>query len=218
MSVRRSLSLQQGQVPSAALPNSMNMLGPQGGQLCPPVTQPPLHQTTPPVSTAAGMPPIQHQTPTGMTPPQPAAPTQPSTPVSSSGQTPTPTPGSVPNATQTQSTPTGQTAAQAQVTPQPQTPVQPQSVPTPQPSQQQPTSVQAQPPGTPVSISHLCFLLCRGVPQKSSLCIAPHGECVESLRCMAVDSSFYFRAKDSLSRYVKTCVQIISALFEGGGA
>uniref|UniRef100_A0A8C0BUT3 histone acetyltransferase n=1 Tax=Buteo japonicus TaxID=224669 RepID=A0A8C0BUT3_9AVES len=131
----------------AALPNSMNMLGPQSAQLpCPPVTQPPLHQTTPPVSTAAGMPPIQHQTPTGMTPPQPAAPTQPSTPVSSSGQTPTPTPGSVPNATQTQSTPTGQTAAQAQVTPQPQTPVQPPSVPTPQPSQQQPTSVQAQPP------------------------------------------------------------------------
>ncbi|XP_009977030.1 PREDICTED: CREB-binding protein [Tauraco erythrolophus] len=143
---------QQGQVPSAALPNSMNMLGPQSGQLpCPPVTQPPLHQSTPPVSTAAGMPPIQHQTPTGMTPPQPAAPTQPSTPVSSSGQTPTPTPGSVPNATQTQSTPTGQTAAQAQVTPQPQTPVQPPSVPTPQPSQQQPTSVQAQPPGTPLS-------------------------------------------------------------------
>uniref|UniRef100_A0A8C4V423 histone acetyltransferase n=1 Tax=Falco tinnunculus TaxID=100819 RepID=A0A8C4V423_FALTI len=140
-------SAAQGQVPSAALPNSMNMLGPQSGQLpCPPVTQPPLHQTTPPVSTAAGMPPIQHQTPTGMTPPQPAAPTQPSTPVSSSGQTPTPTPGSVPNATQTQSTPTGQTAAQAQVTPQPQTPVQPQSVPTPQPSQQQPTSVQAQSP------------------------------------------------------------------------
>uniref|UniRef100_A0A8C0FGI7 histone acetyltransferase n=1 Tax=Bubo bubo TaxID=30461 RepID=A0A8C0FGI7_BUBBB len=145
--VCKRISLQQGQVPSAALPNSMNMLGPQSGQLpCPPVTQPPLHQTTPPVSTAAGMPPIQHQTPTGMTPPQPAAPTQPSTPVSSSGQTPTPTPGSVPNATQTQSTPTGQTAAQAQVTPQPQTPVQPQSVPTPQPSQQQPTSVQAQPP------------------------------------------------------------------------
>uniref|UniRef100_A0A8B9TY50 histone acetyltransferase n=1 Tax=Anas platyrhynchos TaxID=8839 RepID=A0A8B9TY50_ANAPL len=141
----------------AALPNSMNMLGPQSGQLCPPVTQPPLHQTTPPVSTAAGMPPIQHQTPTGMTPPQPAAPTQPSTPVSSSGQTPTPTPGSVPNATQTQSTPTGQTAAQAQVTPQPQTPVQPQSVPTPQPPQQQPTSVQAQPPGTPVSTRELLF-------------------------------------------------------------
>uniref|UniRef100_A0A8U7N6B2 histone acetyltransferase n=1 Tax=Corvus moneduloides TaxID=1196302 RepID=A0A8U7N6B2_CORMO len=141
---------------SAALPNSMNMLGPQGGQLpCPPVTQPPLHQATPPVSTAAGMPPIQHQTPTGMTPPQPAAPTQPSTPVSSSGQTPTPTPGSVPTATQTQSTPTGQTAAQAQVTPQPQTPAQPQSVPTPQPAQQQPTSVQAQPPGTPVSTSHV---------------------------------------------------------------
>uniref|UniRef100_A0A8B9GHF4 histone acetyltransferase n=1 Tax=Amazona collaria TaxID=241587 RepID=A0A8B9GHF4_9PSIT len=131
----------------AALPNSMNMLGPQSGQLpCPPVTQPPLHQATPPVSTAAVMPPIQHQTPTGITPPQPAAPTQPSTPVSSSGQTPTPTPGSVPNATQTQSTPTGQTAAQAQVTPQPQTPVQPQSVPTPQPSQQQPTSEDLQGP------------------------------------------------------------------------
>uniref|UniRef100_A0A8C3V2U3 histone acetyltransferase n=1 Tax=Catharus ustulatus TaxID=91951 RepID=A0A8C3V2U3_CATUS len=147
-----SLSPQQGQVPSAALPNSLNMLGPQSGQLpCPPVTQPPLHQSTPPVSTAAGMAPMQHQTPPGMTPPQPAAPTQPSTPVSSSGQTPTPTPGSVPTATQTQSTPTGQTAAQAQVTPQPQTPAQPQSVPTPQPAQQQPTSVQAQPPGTPVS-------------------------------------------------------------------
>ncbi|XP_043349136.1 CREB-binding protein isoform X5 [Dermochelys coriacea] len=143
---------QQGQVPSAAIPNSMNMLGPQSGQIpCPPATQPPLHQTAPPVSNAAGKPPIQHQTPPGMTPSQPAAPTQPSTPVSSSGQTPTPTPGSVPNATQTQSTPTGQTAAQAQVTPQPQTPIQPQSVPTPQPSQQQPTSVQAQPPGTPLS-------------------------------------------------------------------
>uniref|UniRef100_A0A8C5JQ89 histone acetyltransferase n=1 Tax=Junco hyemalis TaxID=40217 RepID=A0A8C5JQ89_JUNHY len=143
---------QQGQVPSAALPNSMNMLGPQGGQLpCPPVSQPPLHQGTPPVSSAAGMAPMQHPTPPGMTPPQPAAPTQPSTPVSSSGQTPTPTPGSVPTATQTQSTPTGQTAAQAQVTPQPQTPAQPQSVPTPQPAQQQPTSVQAQPPGTPLS-------------------------------------------------------------------
>ncbi|XP_043844349.1 CREB-binding protein isoform X3 [Dromiciops gliroides] len=143
---------QQGQVPNTALPNTMNILGPQGGQLpCPPVTQSPLHQTPPPVSTTAGMPPMQHQTPPGMTPPQPAAPTQPSTPVSSSGQTPTPTPGSIPNATQTQSTPTVQAAAQVQVTPQPQTPVQPQSVPTPQPSQQQPTSVHAQPPGTPLS-------------------------------------------------------------------
>lgn len=195
----------------------MNMLGPQSGQLCPPVTQPPLHQTTPPVSTAAGMPPIQHQTPTGMTPPQPAAPTQPSTPVSSSGQTPTPTPGSVPNATQTQSTPTGQTAAQAQVTPQPQTPVQPQSVPTPQPSQQQPTSVQAQPPGTPVSISYLCFPLCSGVPQKSSLCIALHHECIESVCCMAVNASFYFRAKDSLYRYVKTCLDYLSIVWRRGG-
>uniref|UniRef100_A0A8C3RKY9 histone acetyltransferase n=1 Tax=Chelydra serpentina TaxID=8475 RepID=A0A8C3RKY9_CHESE len=154
---------------NAAIPNSMNMLGPQSGQIsCPPATQPPLHQTAPPVSNAAGKPPIQHQTPPGMTPPQPAAPTQPSTPVSSSGQTPTPTPGSVPNATQTQSTPTGQTAAQAQVTPQPQTPVQPQSVPTPQPSQQQPTSVQAQPPGTPVSISYRAILISEG---NSFLCI-----------------------------------------------
>lgn len=196
----------------------MNMLGPQSGQLCPPVTQPPLHQTTPPVSTAAGMPPIQHQTPTGMTPPQPAAPTQPSTPVSSSGQTPTPTPGSVPNATQTQSTPTGQTAAQAQVTPQPQTPVQPQSVPTPQPPQQQPTSVQAQPPGTPVSTRELhFFFLCSGVPHESSLCIAPCCECLEPVLYMVVNNSFYLRAKGALFRCVKMCIQMFLALFEGGG-
>ncbi|VFV27338.1 low quality protein: creb-binding [Lynx pardinus] len=142
----------QGQVPGAALPNPLNMLGPQASQLpCPPVTQSPLHQTPPPASTAAGMPSLQHPSAPGMTPPQPAAPTQPSTPVSSSGQTPTPTPGSVPSASQTQSTPTVQAAAQAQVTPQPQTPVQPPSVATPQSSQQQPTPVHAQPPGTPLS-------------------------------------------------------------------
>uniref|UniRef100_A0A452T4C7 histone acetyltransferase n=1 Tax=Ursus maritimus TaxID=29073 RepID=A0A452T4C7_URSMA len=142
----------QGQVPGAALPNPLNMLGPQASQLpCPPVTQSPLHQTPPPASTAAGMPSLQHPTAPGMTPPQPAAPTQPSTPASSSGQTPTPTPGSVPSASQTQSTPTVQAAAQAQVTPQPQTPVQPPSVATPQSSQQQPTPVHAQPPGTPLS-------------------------------------------------------------------
>lgn len=139
-------------MPGAALPNPLNMLGPQASQLpCPPVTQSPLHQTPPPASTAAGMPSLQHPTAPGMTPPQPAAPTQPSTPASSSGQTPTPTPGSVPSASQTQSTPTVQAAAQAQVTPQPQTPVQPPSVATPQSSQQQPTPVHAQPPGTPVS-------------------------------------------------------------------
>ncbi|EHB03127.1 CREB-binding protein [Heterocephalus glaber] len=141
----------QGQVPGAALPNPLNMLGPQASQLpCPTVTQSPLHPTPPPSSTAAGMPSLQHPTPPGMTPPQPAAPTQPSTPVSSSGQTPTPTPGSVPSATQAQSTPTVQAAAQ--VTPQPQTPVQPPSVATPQSSQQQqPTPVHTQPPGTPLS-------------------------------------------------------------------
>ncbi|XP_036266107.1 CREB-binding protein isoform X2 [Pipistrellus kuhlii] len=137
----------QGQVPGAALPNPLNMLGSQ--LPCPPVTQSPLHQTPPPASTAAGMPSLQHPTAPVMTPPQPAAPTQPSTPVSSSGQTPTPTPGSVPSASQAQSTPTVQTAAQ--VTPQPQTPVQPPSVTTPQSSQQQPTPVHTQPPGTPLS-------------------------------------------------------------------
>lgn len=143
-------SVSQGQVPNAALPSPLNMLGPQTSQLpCPPVTQSPLHQTPPPASTAAGMPSLQHPTAPGMTPPQPAAPTQPSTPVSSSGQTPTPTPGSVPSASQAQSTPTVQAAAQ--VTAQPQTPVQPPSVATPQSSQQQPTSVHAQPPGTPLS-------------------------------------------------------------------
>ncbi|XP_037363535.1 CREB-binding protein-like [Talpa occidentalis] len=145
-------SVAQGQVPGAALPNPLNMLGPPASQLpCPPVTQSPLHPTPPPASTAAGMPSLQHPAAPGMTPPQPAAPTQPSTPVSSSGQTPTPTPGSVPSASQTQSTPTVQAAAQAQVTPQPQTPVPPPSVATPQSSQQQPTPVHAQPPGTPLS-------------------------------------------------------------------
>ncbi|XP_005990725.1 CREB-binding protein isoform X1 [Latimeria chalumnae] len=143
----------QAQIPNTTLPmNSMNLMGPQSGQLpCPPVSQPPLHQTLPP---ASGMPPIQHQTPPGMTPPQAAATTRPSTPVSSSGQTPTQTPGALPNVSQTQSTPPLQAPAPSQVVAQPQTPVQPQSVPTPQPpQQQQPTSVQAQPPGTPLSQS-----------------------------------------------------------------
>ncbi|XP_073504360.1 CREB-binding protein isoform X2 [Phyllobates terribilis] len=146
---------QQGQAPTASLPisNSMNMLGPQTSQLPrPALSQSPLHQTPPSVTAAATtMPPVQHPTPTGMTPPQPAAPAQPSTPLPPAGQTPTPTPGSVPNAMQTQSTPTVQAAAQAQLTPQPPTPVPSQSVPTPQPSQLQPSSVHAAAPGTPLS-------------------------------------------------------------------
>ncbi|XP_053131902.1 CREB-binding protein isoform X2 [Hemicordylus capensis] len=145
--------ISQGQVPGASLPNSVNLLGPQNAQVsAPPVTQPPLHQPAPPPSSVvAGVPPVQHQTPPGLTPPQPAVPAQPSTPVSSSGQTPTPAAGSVPNTAQMQSTPSGQTAAQAQVTPQPQTPVQPPSVPTPQPSQQQQQPASAQAPATPLS-------------------------------------------------------------------
>lgn len=146
---------QQGQAPTASLPisNSMNLLGPQTSQLPrPALSQSPLHQTPPSVTAAAaGMPPVQHPTPTSMTPPQPAAPAQPSTPLPPAGQTPAPTPGSVPNAMQTQSTPTVQTAAQAQLTPKPPTPVPSQSVPTPQPSQLQPTSVHAAAPGTPLS-------------------------------------------------------------------
>ncbi|XP_075422470.1 CREB-binding protein isoform X2 [Ascaphus truei] len=145
-------AVSQGQTPNASLPisNSMNMLGPQTGQLLrPALSQSPLHQTSPSVNAAAGMPPIQH--PTGMTPPQPVAPAQPSTPLTPAGQTPAPTPGSVPNATQTQSTPTVQAAAQAQLTPQPQTPVSSQSVPTPQPSLLQPASVHVPAPGTPLS-------------------------------------------------------------------
>lgn len=138
-------------MPGAALPNALNMLGPQASQLpCPPVTQSPLHQTPPPAPATVAMPALQHPPAPGMTPPQPAAPTQPSTPVSSSGQTPTPTPGSVPSASQTQSTPTVQAAAQ--VTPQPQTPARPPSVATPQASQQ-PTPVHVQPPGTPVRLA-----------------------------------------------------------------
>ncbi|XP_048348809.1 CREB-binding protein isoform X2 [Sphaerodactylus townsendi] len=141
-SVAQAAVSQQGQVPGAALPNSVAILGPQSSQLsCPPVTQPPLHQPVPPL---ASVPSVQHQTP-----PQPAVPAQPATPVSASGQAPTPVAGSVPNATQMQSTPSGQAATQAQVTPQPQTPVQPPSVPTPQPPPQQPASIQA--PGTPLS-------------------------------------------------------------------
>lgn len=166
-------------MPGAALPNPLNMLGPQASQLpCPPVTQSPLHQTPPPASTAAGMPSLQHPSAPGMTPPQPAAPTQPSTPVSSSGQTPTPTPGSVPSASQTQSTPTVQAAAQAQVTPQPQTPVQPPSVATPQSSQQQPTPVHAQPPGTPVSLA-----VCLWVETHN-------GELLHKKRCREVATAF----------------------------
>ncbi|XP_066496468.1 CREB-binding protein isoform X2 [Tiliqua scincoides] len=140
----------QGQVPSATLPNPVNILGPQASQLsCPPVTQPPLHQAAPPLPAAAGMPPTQHQTPPGRTPPQPPVPAQPPTPVSASGQTPAPATGSALSTAQMQNTPTGQTAAQPQVTPQPQTPAQPPSVPTPQPSQQSAASAHA--PGTPLS-------------------------------------------------------------------
>ncbi|XP_069502925.1 CREB-binding protein isoform X2 [Ambystoma mexicanum] len=143
----------QSQVSNAASPisNSMNMIGPQSGQLTrPALSQSPLHLTSPPLPTAAGMQPVQNQASSGISPPQPAAPTQPSTPISSSAQTPTPTPGSVPTSTQTPSTPTLQTAAQ--VTPQPLTPLQVQSVLTPQSvQQQQPPSVQTQPPGTPLS-------------------------------------------------------------------
>ncbi|XP_078519251.1 CREB-binding protein [Lissotriton helveticus] len=146
-------TVSQSQVSSSSLPisNSLNVMGPQSGQMPrPALSQSPLHQTPPPVATASGMQPIQHQSSSGMTPPQPAAPTQPSTPINSSGQTPTPTPGSVPTSTQTPSTPTVQTAAQ--VTPQPLTPVQVQSVSTPQSvQQQQPPSVQTPPPGTPLS-------------------------------------------------------------------
>lgn len=149
------LALQQGPAPAASLPisNSMNILGPQSSQLPrPALSQSPLHQTPPAVNaSAAGMPPVQHPTPTSMTPPQPAAPAQPSTPLPPAGQTPAPTPGSVPNAMQTQSTPTVQAAAQSQLTPQPLTPVTSQSVPTPQPAPLQPTSVHAAAPGTPVS-------------------------------------------------------------------
>lgn len=165
-------------MPGAALSTPLNMLGPQASQLtCPPVTQSPLHQTPPPAPTSAGLPALQHPTAPGMTPPQPAAPTQPSTPVSSSGQTPTPTPGSVPSASQTQSTPTVQAAAPAQVTPQPQTPVQPPSVATPQSSQQQPTPVHTQPPGTPVSLCLRQALCCSVVAlmwwHDGSWCLPP---------------------------------------------
>ncbi|XP_073409556.1 histone lysine acetyltransferase CREBBP-like [Dendrobates tinctorius] len=138
-------AVSKGQAPTASLPisNSMNMLGPQTSQLPrPALSQSPLHQTPPSVTAAAAaMPPVQHPTPSGMTPPQPAAPAQPSTPLPPAGQTPAPTPGSVPNAMQTQSTPTVQAAAQAQLTPQPPTPVPSQSVPTPQPSQLQPPAL-----------------------------------------------------------------------------
>ncbi|XP_077305392.1 CREB-binding protein isoform X1 [Lithobates pipiens] len=154
---------QQGQAPTASLPisNSMNLLGPQTSQLPrPALSQSPLHQTPPPVNASpTGMPPVQHptqhptqhQAPSGMTPPQPAAPAQPSTPLPPAGQTPAPTPGSVPNAMQAQSTPTVQAAAQSQLTPQPPTPVTSQSVPTPQPAPLQPSSVHAVAPGTPLS-------------------------------------------------------------------
>ncbi|XP_025032115.1 CREB-binding protein-like [Python bivittatus] len=142
----------QGQLPGSAVPNSVTILGSQNSQLsCPPVSQSPLHQAAPPLSTMAGVPPLPHQTPPGLTPPQPVVPAQPSTPASSSGQAPTPAAGSVPNAMQMQSTPSGQMAAPAQVTPQPQTPVHPPSVPTPQPLQPQPPPMATQAPGTPLS-------------------------------------------------------------------
>ncbi|PIO23829.1 hypothetical protein AB205_0221260 [Aquarana catesbeiana] len=156
-------AVSQGQAPTASLPisNSMNLLGPQTSQLPrPALSQSPLHQTPPPVNASpTGMPPVQHptqhptqhQAPSGMTPPQPAAPAQPSTPLPPAGQTPAPTPGSVPNSMQAQSTPTVQAAAQSQLTPQPPTPVTSQSVPTPQPAPLQPSSVHAAAPGTPLS-------------------------------------------------------------------
>ncbi|XP_032086357.1 CREB-binding protein [Thamnophis elegans] len=142
----------QGQLPGSAVANSVTLLGSQNNQLsCPPVSQSPLHQAAPPLSTVAGVPSLPHQTPPGLTPPQSVVSAQPSTPASSSGQAPTPAAGSVPNAMQMQSTPSGQLATPAQVTPQPQTPVHPPSVPTPQPLQPQPPPLSTQAPSTPLS-------------------------------------------------------------------
>ncbi|XP_029914893.1 CREB binding protein b isoform X4 [Myripristis murdjan] len=120
----------------------LNALGSLGPQLpCGPVAQPTLRATPPPNASASLQP--QQQLQQHHAPPQAQAPPQPSTPVSTGGPSTTPThvPSGLPGPPSALGTPPAPT--------QPLTPLQPQ--PDPPGQIQQPNSVQAQHPSTPMS-------------------------------------------------------------------
>uniref|UniRef100_A0A667YQK1 histone acetyltransferase n=1 Tax=Myripristis murdjan TaxID=586833 RepID=A0A667YQK1_9TELE len=128
-----------GQAQNSNLP--LNALGSLGPQLpCGPVAQPTLRATPPPNASASLQP--QQQLQQHHAPPQAQAPPQPSTPVSTGGPSTTPThvPSGLPGPPSALGTPPAPT--------QPLTPLQPQ--PDPPGQIQQPNSVQAQHPSTPV--------------------------------------------------------------------
>lgn len=131
---------------NSALP--LNALGSLSSQLpCGPAAQPSLGATPPP-NASASLQPQQQQLQQHHTPTQAQGPPQPPTPVSAGGPSSTPThiPGSLPGPPSAMSTPPDPS--------QPLTPLQPHPEP---PSQmQQPTSVQAQHPSTPVRPPSSC--------------------------------------------------------------
>uniref|UniRef100_A0A8C5HM22 histone acetyltransferase n=1 Tax=Gouania willdenowi TaxID=441366 RepID=A0A8C5HM22_GOUWI len=146
----------QGQQAQNSNPNlPLNALGSIGPQIpCGPPTQPSLGSTPPPnAPSSLQQPPPQLQPHHASS--QVQAPPQPSTPASTGGPSSTPT--HIPSGLH------GPPSAIGTPDPsQPQTPLQPQPEPTSQ--IQQPTSVQAQPPSTPVSytnIVHSCVSILR---------------------------------------------------------
>uniref|UniRef100_A0A3P8SCF4 histone acetyltransferase n=1 Tax=Amphiprion percula TaxID=161767 RepID=A0A3P8SCF4_AMPPE len=149
MNVNIGLGQAMSQAPVAqvrGLQNSnlpLNALGSLGSQLpCGPTAQPALG-TTPPPGASASLQPQQQQQQQHHAPSQAQGPPRPSTPASTGGPSSTPThiPSSLPGPPSAMGTPPDPS--------QPLTPLQPQPEP---PSQmQQPTSVQAQHPSTPLS-------------------------------------------------------------------
>lgn len=138
----------------------LNALGSLGSQLpCGPAAQPTMGATPSP-NASASLQPQQQQLQQHHAPTQAQVPPRPSTPASTGGPSSTPThiPSSLPGPPSAMSTPPDPS--------QPLTPLQPQPEP---PSQmQQPTSVQAQHPSTPVRYDcvntgkwlRLCYCLC----------------------------------------------------------
>ncbi|XP_042309436.1 uncharacterized protein LOC121923248 isoform X2 [Sceloporus undulatus] len=105
--VNNVTSFSMEQVPNPAFPNTVALPGLQNGQLsCTLETQPSLLQPVLPLSATAGVLSNQHETPSGMTPPQPAVPSQPPTLTSSFAIPSTSVADSAPDVDQIQSTPT----------------------------------------------------------------------------------------------------------------
>uniref|UniRef100_A0A667Z649 histone acetyltransferase n=1 Tax=Myripristis murdjan TaxID=586833 RepID=A0A667Z649_9TELE len=138
----------------------LNALGSLGPQLpCGPVAQPTLRATPPPNASASLQP--QQQLQQHHAPPQAQAPPQPSTPVSTGGPSTTPThvPSGLPGPPSALGTPPAPT--------QPLTPLQPQ--PDPPGQIQQPNSVQAQHPSTPLTTPSALLV----VPLVTSIVVCP---------------------------------------------